>query len=172
VSWWCYCNYDCINLWRWCWYKSYNHGNWKYICWSGNKKCIEDSWFFDKKEIKVYKGASRPLINKLQRGAKIHGEDGLGDIELKYSERKEEDLNAIDAIYKISKVEKFIDIITLGPLTNISIALNLYPDLKNYINVIYAMGGAIDVGNVTKFAEFNFYADPEAVQNVLDSKSI
>jgi inosine-uridine nucleoside N-ribohydrolase len=126
--------------------------------------------FFDKKEIKVYKGASRPLINKLERGAKIHGEDGLGDIELKYSERKEEDLNAIDAIYKISKVEKFIDIITLGPLTNISIALNLYPDLKNYINVIYAMGGAIDVGNVTKFAEFNFYADPEAVQNVLDSK--
>lgn len=126
--------------------------------------------FFDKKEIKVYKGASRPLINKLVRGAKIHGEDGLGDIDLKYSERKEEDLNAIDAIYKISKEEKFIDIITLGPLTNISIALNLYPDLKNYINVIYAMGGAIDVGNVTKFAEFNFYADPEAVQNILDSK--
>jgi len=126
--------------------------------------------FFGKKDIKVYKGASKPLINKLQRGAKIHGEDGLGDIELKYSERKEEDINAISAIYKILKEEGSIDIITLGPLTNISIALNLYPEIKNYINVIYSMGGAIEVGNVTKFAEFNFHADPEAVQTILDSK--
>ncbi|MGB9843092.1 MAG: nucleoside hydrolase [Caldisericia bacterium] len=127
--------------------------------------------FFGKKDIKVYKGASKPLINKLQRGAKIHGEDGLGDIELKYSERKEEeDINAISAIYKISKENGPIDIITLGPLTNISIALNLYPELKNYINVIYSMGGAIEIGNVTKFAEFNFHADPEAVQTILDSK--
>lgn len=126
--------------------------------------------FFNRKDIKVYKGASKPLINKLERGAKIHGEDGLGDINLKYSERSEEKINAIEAIYKIAKEEGKIDIITLGPLTNISIALNLYPDLKNYINLIYAMGGAIEVGNVTRFAEFNFHADPESVQIVLDSK--
>ena len=126
--------------------------------------------FFDRRDIKVYKGASRPLINKLERGAKIHGIDGLGDIDLKYSERSEEKINAIEAIYEIAKEEGKIDIITLGPLTNISISLNLYPDLKNYINLIYAMGGAIDIGNVTKFAEFNFHADPEAVQIVLDSK--
>lgn len=126
--------------------------------------------FFNRKDLKVYKGASKSLINKLERGAKIHGEDGLGDINLKYSERREEKINAIEAIYKIAKEEGKIDIITLGPLTNISIALNLYPDIKNYINLIYAMGGAIEVGNVTRFAEFNFHADPESVQIVLDSK--
>ncbi len=126
--------------------------------------------YFNREDIKVYKGASKPLVHFLERGAKVHGNDGLGDIDLKYSSRKEEDLPAPVAIYKIAKEEKKIDLITLGPLTNISIALNLYPDLKNYINSIYSMGGAIERGNVTKFAEFNFHADPEAVQSVIESK--
>lgn len=126
--------------------------------------------FFHREDIKVYKGASKPLIQKLERGAKIHGEDGLGNVNLKESKRKEEEIPAPVAIYEISKKEGPIDIITLGPLTNIAMALNLYPDLKNYINVIYSMGGAIERGNVTKFAEFNFHSDPEAVQFILNSK--
>ena len=126
--------------------------------------------YFGRYDIKVYKGASKPLLHKFERGAKVHGNDGLGDIDLKYSSRKEEEIPAPYAIYKIAKEEGKIDLITLGPLTNISIALNLYPDLKNYINQIYSMGGAIERGNVTRFAEFNFYFDPEAVQSVIESK--
>lgn len=126
--------------------------------------------YFGRDDIKVYKGASKPLVHYFTRGAKIHGSDGLGDIDLKYSLRKEEEIPAPQAIYKIAKEEGKIDLIALGPLTNISIALNLYPDLKNYINQIYSMGGAIERGNVTRFAEFNFYVDPEAVQSVIESK--
>jgi inosine-uridine nucleoside N-ribohydrolase len=126
--------------------------------------------YFNRDDIKVYKGASKPLVHFLERGAKVHGNDGLGDIDLNYSNRKEENISAPSAIYKIAKQEEKIDIITLGPLTNISIALNLYPDLKNHINSVYSMGGAIERGNVTKFAEFNFYADPEAVQSVIETK--
>lgn len=126
--------------------------------------------YFGRDDIKVYKGASKPLVHYFERGAKIHGKDGLGEIDLEYSKRNEEDLTAPQAIYKIAKQEGGIDLITLGPLTNLSIALNLYPDLKNYINQIYSMGGAIERGNVTRFAEFNFYVDPEAVQSVIESK--
>lgn len=125
--------------------------------------------FFGKKDIKVYKGASSPLANKFQRAAKIHGYDGLGDVDLKYSNRVEEELDAPTAIYKIAKENKKIDIVTLGPLTNIAITLNLHPDLKDYLGVIYSMGGAIDIGNVTRYAEFNFHTDPEAVSYVLNS---
>ncbi|MDI6861429.1 MAG: nucleoside hydrolase [Caldisericia bacterium] len=126
--------------------------------------------YFGRDNIKVYKGASKPLLHKFERGAKVHGNDGLGDIDLEYSLRKEEEISAPYAIYKIAKEEGKIDLITLGPLTNLSIALNLYPDLKNYINCIYSMGGAIERGNITRFAEFNFYFDPEAVQSVIESK--
>lgn len=126
--------------------------------------------YFGRDDIKVYKGASKPLVHYFERGAKIHGKDGLGEIDLEYSKRNEEELPAPQAIYKIAKQEGGIDLITLGPLTNLSISLNLYPDLKNYINQIYSMGGAIERGNVTRFAEFNFYVDPEAVQSVIESK--
>ncbi|MCX8095199.1 MAG: nucleoside hydrolase [Caldisericia bacterium] len=126
--------------------------------------------YFKREDIKVYKGASKPLVHIFERGAKIHGKDGLGEVDLKYSLRKEEDIPAPIAIYEIAKEEGGIDLITLGPLTNISIALNLFPDLKNYINQIYSMGGAIERGNVTRFAEFNYFVDPEAAQSLIESK--
>jgi len=126
--------------------------------------------YFGRSDIKVYKGATKPLVHSFVRAAKIHGSDGLGDVDLKYSSRKEEDIPAPLAIYKIAKEEGLIDIITLGPLTNISIALNLFPQLKDHIGKIYSMGGAIDRGNVTRFAEFNFHTDPEAVQGVIEAK--
>ena len=48
-------------------------------------------------------------------------------------------------------------------------AMNLYPELKELVGGVVAMGGAIESGNVTRFAEFNFFADPEAAQSVIDS---
>ena len=50
-------------------------------------------------------------------------------------------------------------LVTLGPLTNIAIALNLYPQLKDLLGEIVMMGGAIGPGNVTPHAEFNFAYD-------------
>jgi inosine-uridine nucleoside N-ribohydrolase len=48
-------------------------------------------------------------------------------------------------------------------------ALNLFPELKELLGHIVVMGGGIERGDVTKFAEFNFAADPESVQYVLNS---
>ena len=41
-----------------------------------------------------------------------------------------------------------------------AIALNLYPELGRLIGEIVTMGGGIEAGNVTPYAEFNFFADP------------
>ena len=62
-----------------------------------------------------------------------------------------------------------ITIIALGPLTNIATLLNEHPDLKPKIKEISIMGGGIGVGNVTDYAEFNVFVDPEACEVVLNS---
>jgi inosine-uridine nucleoside N-ribohydrolase len=71
-----------------------------------------------------------------------------------------------------------LTLLTLGPLTNVAEALQASPDLAQRLAAVYIMGGAVDVkGNVGESgagidnlsAEWNFYADPYAVQLVLAS---
>ncbi len=125
--------------------------------------------FIDKDDIPVFKGASRPLVSELIAGAPVHGKNGLGDVELPKSGRSHSEIPAPVAIYQIAKENPGITLITLGPLTNIAIALNIYPELRKLIGEIVSMGGALYRGNITRFAEFNFYFDPEAAQFVFDS---
>ena len=123
--------------------------------------------FMGRNDIPVFKGAHKPLISEKSTPAKIHGENGIGDVVLEKPDRIEEDIPAPYAIYKLAKDNPGVILLTLGPLTNIAMAFNLYPDLKNYVSKIVAMGGAVNVGNVTRFAEFNFFYDPEAAEFVL-----
>ncbi len=125
--------------------------------------------FAERDDIPVFKGASRPLVSELIAGAPVHGRNGLGDVELPPANRTYSDIPAPEAIYKIARENPGVILITIGPLTNVAIAINLYPELKNLIGEIVSMGGALYKGNVTRFAEFNFYFDPEAVQFVFDS---
>lgn len=60
-----------------------------------------------------------------------------------------------------------IDILAIGPLTNIAMALRLDPSITDNIGAIYVMGGALATGNRTPVAEANFYDDPEAAEIVL-----
>jgi inosine-uridine nucleoside N-ribohydrolase len=95
--------------------------------------------------------------------------NGLGDVQLPPPRAKEQAERAPEGIMRLAHENPTLTLLTLGPLTNIAIALNLYPELSRLIAEVVIMGGAIETGNVTPFAEFNFYADPEAVQFVLDS---
>lgn len=62
-----------------------------------------------------------------------------------------------------------ITILAIGPLTNVALALRLAPDIRDHIERIVCMGGAIYVpGNVTPSAEFNWWFDPEAAAIVLE----
>jgi purine nucleosidase len=61
-------------------------------------------------------------------------------------------------------------LVTLGPLTNIAIALTLAPDIASKVNQVYVMGGAAAcLGNMTPAAEFNIWVDPEAARIVFHS---
>lgn len=69
----------------------------------------------------------------------------------------------------LSKAEEPVDIVAVGPLTNLGFALSLNPELVSGINRMVIMGGGYRVGNVTGYTEANFWHDPEAAQIVLDS---
>ncbi|MCL1899222.1 MAG: nucleoside hydrolase [Promicromonosporaceae bacterium] len=62
-----------------------------------------------------------------------------------------------------------LDVIAVGPLTNIATALAAYPDLPRYLRRIVWMGGGVLAGNTTPAAEFNAYVDSEAAERVLHS---
>jgi inosine-uridine nucleoside N-ribohydrolase len=126
--------------------------------------------FLNRSDIPVFKGASKPIVKTNVSSAKIHGTDGLGDVNLPVAPFSEQKTVAPTAIYELAKKNPGITLITLGPLTNVAMALNLYPELETLIGRIVSMGGALYRGNVTRFAEFNFYFDPEAAQFVFDSK--
>ena len=60
-----------------------------------------------------------------------------------------------------------VTVIALAPLTNLALLLDLRPHLADRIGTLAVMGATIDRGNVTPFAEFNVWADPEAAHRVL-----
>jgi len=123
----------------------------------------------ENRNIPVFRGASQGLVEKRINAEEVHGGNGLAGIDLPGGSLSEDSRLAPQGIYETAKSNPGLTLVTLGPLTNIAIALNLYPDLPQYIGRIVMMGGGIETGNVTKFAEFNYFADPEAVQVVLDS---
>ena len=83
-----------------------------------------------KKNYPVYPGAERPLMREYEAGESFHGPDGLGGARLQEPSRRAESLPAWDAIYEAARQsEGRLELVTLGPLTNIAIALGKYPEL-------------------------------------------
>ncbi len=123
--------------------------------------------------IDVYAGCDRPMMRDLFRltGAIIHGENGLGgpNIPAPVTPVKEE--HAVDYLIRSlrNSDEKIILVVT-GPMTNIAVAMQKAPDIKDKIDRIIMMGGAVlEPGNITSSAEFNIFVDPEAAKIVLNS---
>jgi inosine-uridine nucleoside N-ribohydrolase len=121
-----------------------------------------------KSEIPVHRGASRPLGVPYLDAAHVHGTNGLGDATLPESDRSEAEGHAVEAILRLA--ERYageLTVLTLGPMTNLAIALNLRPGLVEQIRRVVVMGGSFfNPGNITPHAEFNVYADPHAAQQV------
>lgn len=125
--------------------------------------------YADREDIKVYKGMDKPLVKEASVDDGCHGKDGLGDINLDLNYGKAEDIHAVD--YIIHMADKYgdeLEIITLGPLTNIATAIKKNPEAMGKVHRIISMGGGVLKGNVTPVAEFNYWADPEAAKIVYD----
>lgn len=118
----------------------------------------------------IYKGADKPWFRPLTIATYIHGEDGLGGAELPLPPLQNRPEPAWDALYAAArKYEGELELVAVGPLTNIANAVVKYPDLPQYLKRIVIMGGAAIGGNCTPCAEFNIYVDPHAAQCVFKS---
>ncbi len=129
----------------------------------------------------VVKGAAKPIKRKPFPSVSIHGRDGLGEISFLKNRRGKKKYprprlrpatgSAPDVICDLAaRYAGELLIITLGPLTNVALALKREPGLARRIEKIVTMGGAYSVaGNQTPAAEFNFYCDPEAAREVITS---
>lgn len=118
----------------------------------------------------VYAGAEQPLAIPFKDASDVHGDSGLGYYQFSEVSKLSADEYAWDAIYRIAKECNAIDIVALGPLTNIAIALLRYPDLPKYIRRVISMGGTIGYGNTAPYSEFNYWCDPLAAKLVLESE--
>ncbi len=124
-----------------------------------------------REDVPVYVGADRPLVLELGTAQNVHGNDGMGDIGLPLNGRAPDAGHAVDALIEASHTHAGeLTLVTLGPLTNIALAVRRDPTLAKRIPRVVIMGAAADhVGNVNPVAEFNMWVDPHAVQVVLDS---
>jgi purine nucleosidase len=122
-------------------------------------------------EVPVYIGAGAPLTRPLEDASWFHGRDGLGDQGYRPANHSADDEPAVDAIVRVIAGNPGIEVITLGPLTNLALALERQPSLAANVSRCVVMGGAPACeGNVTPAAEYNFWVDPEAARVVLRSK--
>jgi purine nucleosidase len=121
--------------------------------------------------VPVFTGAAAPLMRPHEDAAWFHGQDGLGDHGYRPVARTPEDGFAVDAMVRIIQANPGIEVITLGPLTNVALALAQSPGLAAHVGRCVVMAGApCCEGNVTPAAEYNFWVDPEAARVVLRSQ--
>ena len=120
----------------------------------------------------VYAGAGKPLLREYVSADWFHGADGLGDWGDRYQPRRSPAApgHAVDAIIELARSTPDLTIVTLGPLTNLALALAKAPDIAARVARCVIMGGAACTnGNVTPAAEYNIWCDPEAARIVFRS---
>lgn len=121
-------------------------------------------------DVPVYAGAEKPLLRKLVCADWFHGADGLGDHGYAPAKRRAESGHAVEALIATVRAHPGIEIVTLGPLTNVALALSREPGIAESVKRCVIMGGApCCEGNVTPAAEFNIWVDPEAARIVFHS---
>ncbi|HEV2348986.1 MAG TPA: nucleoside hydrolase [Terriglobia bacterium] len=121
-------------------------------------------------DVPVYAGATQPLVRKYENATWFHGRDGLGDHGYPAPRQTPQKLHAVDAIIQTIEANPGLVFVTLGPLTNVALALAKKPEIARQVSRCIVMGGApCCEGNVTPAAEYNIWVDPEAARMVMRS---
>lgn len=125
-----------------------------------------------KPETRVYSGAARPLMRPLVTAEHVHGKTGLDGPHLPEPKMALQNEHAVDFIVDTVMREEnaSVTLCTLGPLTNIALALIREPRIAGRVRELVMMGGGFfEGGNITPAAEFNIYVDPHAADIVFRS---
>jgi purine nucleosidase len=121
-------------------------------------------------DVPVFMGAEKPLNRAHQSAHWFHGRDGLGDHGYPPPRQAPEKQHASEAIIRTIDANPGLVLVTLGPLTNVALALQRKPAIAGKVGRCVVMGGApCCEGNVTPAAEYNIWCDPEAARIVLRS---
>ncbi|MBP6625839.1 MAG: nucleoside hydrolase [Arenimonas sp.] len=122
-------------------------------------------------DVPVYAGCPVPLVHAAEDAAYVHGQDGFGDTGYAPATRQAEAEHAALAIVRLAReYAGELLLVTLGPLTNLALALRLDPGLPGRVRRLVVMGGAVTGrGNTSVSAEFNIAFDPEAADVVFRS---
>ena len=118
-------------------------------------------------DVPVAAGADRPLERTLRTAANVHGESGLDGPDLPEPATRPLDVHATELLAEL--IEPGVVLVPTGPLTNVALLLQRHADVRDRLDRIVWMGGAIAEGNVTPAAEFNAFVDPEAAAQVFGS---
>lgn len=127
---------------------------------------------FDRPDLPVHAGAAAPLVGSARYAAEVHGGDGLGGLadSLPTPSRAAESRSAAEAIVRASHAHADLQLVAVGPLTNVALALQLDPGLAQRLGGLTVMGGAFgqqgQSGNVTPAAEANVHNDARAAGQV------
>ncbi|KAG8228830.1 hypothetical protein J437_LFUL008326 [Ladona fulva] len=124
-------------------------------------------------DIPVYKGANRPLLRN-STSDNFFGQDGFGDFYYEDAPKPKKYLQKEHAVLAmirlVSQYPGEVTLLATGPLTNVALALKLYPNFIKDLKRLVVLGGSVNgVGNVKPALEFNFYFDPEAANIVLSA---
>jgi purine nucleosidase len=122
-------------------------------------------------EIPVAAGCDRPLLRPLRTALDTHGNRGLGYATLPPATEHAVAEHGVDLLIReIMAAPGEVDLVAVGPLTNVALALRKEPRLAGAVRDCVIMGGALRAdGNTTPLGEFNIVADPHAAQVVLSS---
>lgn len=118
------------------------------------------------RDVPVYRGATRPLLNSVITAEDIHGDSGMEihGFDLPEPAVEVEETGAVQWIVDTLMREEpgTVTLVPTGPLTNIALAARLEPRIVSRVKEVVLMGGAYGAGNYTPSAEFNIAVDPEA----------
>ena len=120
----------------------------------------------------VYMGVEQALVREMVFAHETHGTDGMGDIGLVPHRLTITPGNGVLKMLEIleAEPENTVEIVALGPLTNLAVAIRLAPETMKRVKRISVMGSAgLGIGNVTPASEFNIWQDPESAKIVVES---
>lgn len=120
----------------------------------------------------VYMGCDKMLLRDLVCAYETHGGDGMGDMGLVPKRLKIAEGNGVIKMIEALNASRpgEIDIVALGPLTNLALAIRLdYEAMKKAGRIVIMGTAGLGEGNVTPVAEFNIWQDAEAAKIVAES---
>ncbi len=121
-------------------------------------------------DVPLAAGCSEPLAQVSIGVGSMHGKGGLDGADIPPPVRRPDSAHAVDFIIAMAEQHQGeLILATIGPETNIAMAIKREPRLRQWVREITVMGGSTTIGNHTSVAEFNIAADVEAAWTVFES---